>query len=232
MTGRALPIVATTSPPRLARSPAVTPSTIGDMRLGDLSFPGTPACAGAVEVATAHCSPALVSHLFRAYVWAAAFGTTSGIEFDRELLFVAALLHDVGLVDVFDSHTVPFEEAGGGVAWVFAAGAGWPAARRARLSEVIVRHMWSEVDPAEDPEGHLLARAAALDIAGRGVDELPAGFRAEVLARYPRSTLVDEFLRCFADQAGRKPDSRAAASMRNGLATRMAANPLERPQEA
>ncbi|MFL6118730.1 HD domain-containing protein [Actinophytocola sp.] len=183
-------------------------------------------------MARAYSSPALVNHSFRAYVWAAAFGTTSGVEFDRELLFVAALLHDIGLVDVFDSHTVPFEEAGGGVAWVFAAGAGWPAARRARLSEVIVRHMWAEVDPVEDPEGHLLARAAALDIAGRGVDELPAEFRAEVLARYPRSTLVDEFLRCFADQADRKPNSRAATSMRNDLASRMAANPLERSGDA
>jgi hypothetical protein len=200
------------------------------MRLGDLSLPSSPVCTSAVEVTRAYCSPALVNHSIRAYVWGAALGTTSGVEFDRDLLFVAALLHDVGLVDVFDSHTAPFEVAGGSVAWVFAAGAGWPADRRARLSEVIVRHMWAEVDPVEDPEGHLLSRATAIDITGRGVDDLPGEFRAEVLARYPRSTLAEEFLRCFADQAERKPDSAAAAAMRNDLPARMAANPLERPQ--
>jgi hypothetical protein len=199
------------------------------MRLDELSFPDNTVCTSAVEVATAYCSPALLNHSIRAYVLAAALGTTGGVEFDRELLFVAALLHDVGLVDVFDSHTVPFEEAGGNVAWVFAAGAGWPPARRTRVSEVIARHMWAEVDPVEDPEGHLLGRATAIDITGRGVDDLPTEFRAEVLARYPRSSLAEEFLRCFADQAVRKPNSAAAAAMRNDLATRMAANPLERP---
>lgn len=197
------------------------------MRLGDLSLPDNAVCASAEEVARAYCSPAFLNHSIRAYVWAAALGTIDGLAVDDELLYVAALLHDVGLVDVFDSHTVPFEEAGGGVAWVFAAGAGWPADRRTRLSEVIVRHMWAEVDPDEDPEGHLLARATAIDITGRDADDLPAEFRAEVLARYPRSTLADEFLRCFADQAERKPGSTAAAAMRHDLAARMAANPLE-----
>jgi len=66
------------------------------------------------------------------------------------------VLHDIGLVDDFDSHTVPFEEAGGSVAWVFAAGAGWPAERRARVSEIVVRHMWDDVDVTLDPESHLL----------------------------------------------------------------------------
>jgi hypothetical protein len=137
------------------------------------------------------------------------------------------MLHDVGLAAEFDSHTKPFEVAGGHVAWVFAAGAGWPPEKRAQLAEVIVRHMAAEVDPAEDPEGFLLSRAAAADIAGRDVADLPADFRAEVLERHPRLDLVAEFLRCFGDQAARKPESPAAAAMRNDLAARMARNPLE-----
>src|SRR5687767_10918151 len=107
-----------------------------------MRLPSTPACAAALEVATAYCSPALLNHSVRAYLWAVAHADTHGIAFDDELLFVAAMFHDLGLVKEFDSHTVPFEEAGGHVAWVFGAGAGWPVARRQRLSEVIVRHMW------------------------------------------------------------------------------------------
>jgi hypothetical protein len=200
------------------------------MRLADIALPTTPACAHALEVATAWCSPALLNHSVRAYVWAAALGTAEGVAFDPELLFVAAVLHDMGLVDDFDSHTVPFEVAGGSLAWVFAAGAGWPAGRRARVSEVVVRHMWDEVDPADDPEGHLLARSTGIDISGRGVDDLPAGLRAEVLERWPRLDLGDEFLRCFRDQARRKPGSTAARAIASGLAARVAANPLEGPQ--
>jgi hypothetical protein len=110
---------------------------------------------------------------------------------------------------------------------VFAAGAGWSSARRDRLAEVIVRHMWPDVDATVDPEGHLISRAAALDIVGRGADDLSPALRSEVLELHPRLTLTDEFLACFQAQAGRKPSSSAARAIQADLGTRMAANPLD-----
>ncbi|WP_314175811.1 HD domain-containing protein [Streptomyces winkii] len=195
-------------------------------------MPDSATSAAALDVATACHSPALLNHSLRAYVWAAARGTADGIPFDPELLYVAALFHDIGLVPAFDSHTVPFEEAGGHVAQVFAAGAGWPAERRERLSDVIVRHMWPRVDASADPEGHLLARATATEINGRDAGDYPAAFRAEVLARYPRLDLADEFLACFEAQAARKPGSPAADAVRSGLAATLAANPLDSPAQS
>ncbi|MBM9504424.1 HD domain-containing protein [Actinacidiphila acididurans] len=192
-------------------------------------MPSSAAAAAALEVASAYLSPALLNHSLRAYVWAAARGTAEGVPFDPELLYVAALFHDLGLVPAFDSHTVVFEEAGGHVARVFAAGAGWPAERRKRLSDVIVRHMWPHVEVSEDPEGHLLARATATEIIGKEADGYPAGFRAEVLERYPRLDLTEQFLACFRAQAARKPGSSAAAAVGSDLAGRMAANPLDAP---
>ncbi|MEU1125097.1 HD domain-containing protein [Streptomyces sp. NPDC005899] len=192
-------------------------------------MPDSATAAAALDVATDHLSPALLNHSLRAYVWAAARGTADGVPFDAELLYVAALFHDIALVPVFDSHTVAFEEAGGRLAQVFAAGAGWPAERRAHLSDVIVRHMWPHVDAVEDPEGHLLARATATEIVGREADDYPAAFRAEVLGRYPRLDLTEQFLVCFQGQAARKPGSSAAGAVRSGLAGRMAANPLDSP---
>ncbi|MEV8377146.1 hypothetical protein AB0P21_30675 [Kribbella sp. NPDC056861] len=192
----------------------------------DLALPDTAASSAALEVATAYLSPTLLSHSRRVYLWAAAFGNQQDIPYDAELLFVASMFHDLSLVPEFDSHTVSFEEAGGHVARVFAAGAGWPIARRDRLAEVIVRHMLPEVDATADPEGHLISRAAALDIVGRSADDLSAAFRAEVLELHPRLTLTDEFLACFQAQADRKPSSSAARAIEADLGSRMAANPL------
>ena len=160
------------------------------MNLDDVLSPESPVRRGALEVATAYCSPALLNHSLRSYVWAATYAEARGIAYDDELLYVSSLLHDIGLVKEFDSHTVPFEEAGGHVAWVFAAGAGWPAERRTRAAEVIVRHMWDEVDPAVDPEGHLLELATGLDISGRNPQDWPEDLRAEVVARIPRLDLA------------------------------------------
>jgi hypothetical protein len=198
------------------------------MRLADLETPATPASRAALEVAAAYCTPALLNHCVRAYLWAAAYGVARGIAFDAELLYVSSMLHDLGLVKEFDSHRVPFEEAGGHVAWVFGAAAGWSVERRRRAAEVIVRHMWDAVDVAEDPEGHLLELSTGMDVSGRRTEDIPAGLRAEVLARYPRRGLAQEFVACFQDQAARKPHSLAARLVSRGFAARVAANPLDR----
>ncbi|MFJ5679350.1 HD domain-containing protein [Streptomyces sp. NPDC093097] len=197
------------------------------MTMDDLAIPRTPAARAALEVARAYCSPALLNHSVRAYLWAAAYASARDIAHDAELLYVAAMLHDLGLVEEFDNHTVPFEDAGGHVAWVFAAGAGWPPERRTRASEIIVRHMWDEVSVDRDPESHLLVFGTSLDISGHRAEVLPHTLHAEVLDRYPRRGLGAEFLAGFQDQAARKPDSAAAACVRAGIAERIAANPLD-----
>ena len=197
-------------------------------RLADVHVPTTLVAEHAAEAAAAWCSRSLMEHNHRSYLWAAARGTEMGLAFDEELLYVAAMFHDIGLVAAFDNATRSFDVAGGDVAWMFAAGAGWPPERRVRLGEVIVRHMWDSVDPAFDAEGHLLEVGTALDISGRDPDLWTPELRAEVLAAHPRLDLATEFLACFRDQAARKPDSSAAAAVRNGIDRRLAANPLDR----
>ena len=198
------------------------------MKLKDLEVPSTSACRAALEVATAYCSPALLNHSIRAYLWAAGYATERSIAFDSELLYVSSMLHDLALVKEFDNHTLPFEEAGGHVAWLFGAAAGWPVERRRRASEIIIRHMWDTVDVAQDPEGHLLELSTAMDISGRSTDQIPADLRADVLARYPRLGLGQQITDYFEDQAKRKPLCLAAKFVKSGFASRVAANPLDR----
>jgi hypothetical protein len=198
-------------------------------RLADIHVPTTLVAELAAEAAVEWCSRALMEHNHRAYLWAAARGTDMGIAFDEELLYVAAMLHDIGLVEAFDNATHAFDVAGGNVAWMFATGAGWPVERRVRLGEIIVRHMWDSVDPAFDTEGHLLEVGTAIDISGRDPELWAPALRAEILEAHPRLDLVAEFTACIKDQARRKPDSSAAAAVRRGIVDRIAANPLDAP---
>jgi hypothetical protein len=91
--------------------------------------------------------------------------------------------------------------------------------------------MWPDVDVADDPEGHLLSRSAALDIVGKNIDDFSPAFRAEVLQQHPRLGLTDEFIACFQAQAERKTGSSAARAVQSGLSSRMAANPLDAASE-
>jgi HD domain-containing protein len=198
------------------------------MRLADLELPDTPVCTAALDVARAYCSPALLNHCVRSYIWAAVHGAEQDIPFDPELLYVGAMFHDIALVPEFDNRTLGFDHASGHVARVFAAGAGWPAARRERLADVVISHMLDDIDAAQDPEGYLLERATSLDISGRHTGDFSAAFKAEVLARHPRAGIAEEFLACFREQAERKPHSSPAAALHHGIATRILTNQLDR----
>jgi HD superfamily phosphodiesterase len=202
-------------------------SPITDLVGVDLTFPQTPAATAALSVADRFYSPALLHHCFRSYLWAAKYAATHGIGFDEELLYVSAMLHDLGLTDAFDTHRAPFEESGGSLAWVFGVAAGWPAERAARAEEIIVLHMRPDVSAAEDPESHLLQVATSWDVAGRRPEEFPAELRAVILNRHPRQGFGGEFIAHFEDQARRKPDSAAAASIASNGAGRIRANPLD-----
>jgi hypothetical protein len=190
-------------------------------------FPQTPAATAALTVATRFYSPALLNHCVRSYLWGKMYGAAHFIAVDDELYYVSSLLHDIALTAPFDSHRVPFEEAGGDVAWLFGVAAGWPADRAARATEIIVLHMRDDVSSATDPESHILQVATGWDVAGLRPAEFPAQARAEILARYPRQGFGSEFLACFEDQARRKPDSAAAASVAKDAAGRIKANPLD-----
>lgn len=197
------------------------------MLLSDIPVPDTAAARLAREVCGHFHSAALVNHCQRAYRFGAALGIQQELSFDPELLYVAAMFHDSGLTEAFDHVSRPFEDAGGDVAWVFAAGAGWRPERRTRAAEIIVRHMWQSVDPAQDVEGYLLESATSLDITGSQPELWPVELRTAVIRQFPRLDLAEEFGRRFTDQAARKPNCNAARSVGLGIVERLAANPLE-----
>lgn len=193
-----------------------------------IEIPTTPLANRALEVATTFYSAPLLHHCLRSYIWGASWADMRDVPFDSELLYVAALLHDLGLTRAFDSHHIAFEEAGGDVAWVFLTGAGWPVERREQVREVIVLHMRDDVAAEANPEAHLLQVAVTLDVSGGRAGAFSESLKHETLTRYPRLDFSKEFTALCAAQAARKPTSAAAAVIRGGIAERAANNPLDR----
>ncbi len=190
--------------------------------------PATGLAGRALEVATAFYPPPLLNHCLRSYLWGAWWGATHGVTFDAELLYVASLLHDLGMTRSFDSHHIAFEQAGGDAVWVFLAGAGWPLERRDRVREIVARHLREDADPDTDPEAHLLQVAVTFDVTGHRADAFPGSLRSQVLSRHPRMEFGTEFLALCTAQAERKPGSAMAELIRGGIAHRIAGNPLDR----
>lgn len=118
------------------------------MRIADFSRPHTAAAVGALALAT----PIPICGHHRALDAVLVLGRgvcrSGGLQdVDHELLYVAAVLHDIGTVAEYDNHTLSYEHAGGHVAVALTTGAGWAAERRQRVLDVIVRHNWASADP-------------------------------------------------------------------------------------
>ena len=62
-----------------------------------LRTPSSALTRAAEQLAQQRLSPALLGHSYRCYLFGVALGSLEQIDVDRELLFAAAMLHDVGL---------------------------------------------------------------------------------------------------------------------------------------
>ncbi len=199
------------------------------MQLSTFTPPRTPAARAALALAEQYHSESMRNHVVRSWLWAEAFAVAEGRnDIDHELLYVSAMLHDIGIVPEFDNVNLSYEEAGGHVAVALATGAGWDADRSRRALDVIIRHNWPSVDPAMDVEGYLLEIGTALDISGARADVLAASFMREVLAEYPRLQLAREFGDGVVEQAARKPHTAAHRLVTGGVVGKLENHPLER----
>jgi hypothetical protein len=170
--------------------------------------------------------PFLANHSFRSHFFAVALAQRDRVTFDEELLYVAALLHDIGLVEEFDTGRC-FEEDSADAAVRLAEQGEWEAERRERLAEAIRLHVEADISLGDGPEAYLLWHATGLDVAGHRHGELTAAEVRAVVDAYPRLDFKDGFLGLVADQAMRKPACWAAEAMGGGLAARVAAAPFE-----
>lgn len=168
----------------------------------------------------------LTNHSFRSYAWSVALADRDDVRYDAELLYVAALLHDIGLVARFDQGG-SFEDDGAEAAARFAGEQAWTAERREALAEAIRLHMAAEIALDDGPEAYLLWHATGLDVRGHRLGEIDPREVTAVLASYPRLDFKRGFAGLFADQAERKPDCQVADLMRSGFAERIAAAPFE-----
>ncbi|MFE3524343.1 HD domain-containing protein [Streptomyces sp. NPDC059161] len=196
-------------------------------RVAGVEMPAGRAAEAARTVCAEYADEALYHHSMRSYVFGAAYAEERQLAFDAELFYVSALLHDLALTPPFDSHALPFEEAGGHLARVFTAGLGWDAARRDRAAEIIVLHMRDDVSAEQDVESHLLQIGTTADVSGGGLGAFDLEFRAELLHHHPRAGFGAAFVALFREQAARKPACVAATLVAGGWPKRVAANPLE-----
>ena len=107
---------------------------------------------------------------------------------DPELLYVAALIHDLGATDPHfgkDSRAHCFAVEGGFAAEAFLSQEGLEPDKAERVAEAIILHINARVDAEHGVVAHYLSAGAWCDLQGHRALEIPNVAARRVLARYP-----------------------------------------------
>lgn len=168
----------------------------------------------------------LVNHSVRSYVWAVELARHDDVQFDPEILYVAAVLHDIGLVPAYDLGGC-FEVDGAIAAERLALDAGVPPPRARAIHDVIALHMIETLPPDPAPEVVLLWDSTGTDVTGYRFTDVRPSVIPGLLAAYPRLTFKRDFAAAFTDQAARKPSCRVAEMVATGKLEAIAHAPFD-----
>jgi HD superfamily phosphodiesterase len=149
----------------------------------------------------------LFHHSRRVFLFGALHGRRLGLQPDAELLYVAAMFHDLGLTARHGSSTQRFEMDGADAARDFLLEHGVEQSDADKVWLGIALHTTPEVPARLDPGTALLAAGVKTDVVGVGREELTAEVIDAVTAAHPRPDFKNRILAAFNDGMKHRPDT-------------------------
>lgn len=131
-------------------------------------------------------SDLLFRHSVRVYYWGALAGKRHGLRFDPELLYAAAMFHDIGITPHYHGSQLRFEVDGANAARHFLRGHGIAEGDVEKVWLAIALHTTPGIPEHMHPEIALVQAGAGMDMAGRNFDQFTEAERAAVIAAQPR----------------------------------------------
>lgn len=195
-----------------------------------LELPKSALADSSVALCRAVSAEFLVGHCFRSYAWASLLAQRDDLRFDAELLFVACMLHDLGLTD----SAAPTEDvscfavSGAREAERFLQSQQCPSDTTKRIAEAISLHLNVKVPVSAGVEAHLLRQGTGLDVMGARHHQIEAEARRQVLELYPRGSFAQQMQQQLGQPCICRTSTRTQLLCRLGLRQMMIKSPLDR----
>lgn len=153
-------------------------------------------------------SDVLFHHSTRVYFWGALTGKKNGLTFDPELLYTAAMFHDIGITHRYHESQLRFEVDGANAARDFLRSHGISEGDIEKVWLAIALHTTPGIPEHMHPEIFLVQAGAGMDMAGRNYDHFTEEEREAVIAAYPRGhDFGHEVIEAFYQGLKHRPDS-------------------------
>jgi hypothetical protein len=149
----------------------------------------------------------LFDHSLRVFAFGALQGERQRLRYDAELLYIAAMFHDIGLVEGHRSAHDRFEVDGANAAREFLRQRGVPAESIRIVWDAIALHTTPGIPQHKEPEVALVTAGVELDVLGIGYDDITAEQREEILAALPRVDFKHRIIEAFGAGLADKPET-------------------------
>lgn len=184
------------------------PSTVAGVRLVD-----SKTAVAATRLSRSASPRYLFNHAIRTFLLGSLIGRAKGQRFDEELLYLACVLHDLGLTERFRGD-LPFEIQGAEAAKMHLEEGGYPKDRAEIVWDGIAMHA-SLIGHYKRPEISLVGEGAGADVVGPDFSQITQAEVDEILEVFPRMQFKVSFLKTCADVVRKHPGGASRSFMRD-----------------
>ncbi|MCW2539797.1 MAG: hypothetical protein JWN95_1522 [Frankiales bacterium] len=175
--------------------------------IAGVEIPETSTVAEATRFVRETTNPLLFHHSRRVFLFGSIHARTLGIDPDPELLYVAALFHDTGLLTPFSDAKQRFEIDGADHARAFLLDRGFSSPAIEVVWNAIALHTTPGIPGRMGPEVAATNLGVLTDAIGVGLDKLDPAVIDEIIAAHPRGDFKNEFLKTLHEGLKHRPDT-------------------------
>jgi hypothetical protein len=175
--------------------------------IAGLEVPETAAVAESTRLIQETTSPLIYHHSRRVFFFGRIHAHQLGVNPDPELLYLAAMFHDTGLLTPFSVVEQRFEVDGADHAREFLLERGFSAAATEIVWTAIALHTTPGIPGRMGPEIAATHLGVLTDVIGLGLDRFGRDQVKEILAVHPRGDFKNEFLRTYVDGNKNRPET-------------------------
>jgi hypothetical protein len=174
--------------------------------IAGVSLPEGPLITAVIEYAQRLSEPYLFNHSMRSWLFAETIGHIKGIDYDREVVAIGTVLHDIGLTDGVSGPN-RFEVNGADAALSFIKGKGLSDRQTQLIWDLVALNSTPSLALHKEPEVAVGTMGIGLDYGGFGVEALPAAEVELILSSFPRLRMKQRFAETCCRLVKAKPET-------------------------
>jgi hypothetical protein len=174
--------------------------------LAGVSVPDRPLITAAIDYARKLSEPYLFNHAMRSWLFAELIGRAKGIVYDREVVAIGTILHDIGLTEGVPGEN-RFEVNAANAARSLIKGHGLSDRSEQLVWDLVALNSTPSLAFHKEPEVAVGTMGIGLDYGGFFRDTIPADDLGRVVREFPRLQMKNKFTEACCQVIRKRPDT-------------------------